>query len=133
MRSGLDGPLYVLRGYGLEFLNVDVIPSLEIVLMTAKSVDPGEMTRSATFQLGFHFLSNSAFCQTPFRGFQHTKGYRHLYRVGKHVLMCVLIHCTDILFLPVNKRHSLCRLAIFSISSLYHFLSLSFPNRLLPY
>ena len=47
---------YILRGRGLKFSIYDLLVSLEIVLTSAKSVDPDEMPHYVPFYLGLHCL-----------------------------------------------------------------------------
>ena len=66
MYEGWKFPLYILRGHSSKFLN-DVLKSLEIVLTSAKSVDPDEILHYAAYYLGLHCLQ-----KYPFMGFQNT-------------------------------------------------------------
>ena len=61
--------LYMLRGHRTEFPNYDVFLSLKIVMVSANSIDPDEMTRYVAFHLGLYCLP-----KYPFMGFQNTKG-----------------------------------------------------------
>ena len=45
----LGHPLVILRGIRLEFPNNDIFPSLKIVSISAKSVEPDQIPQKVTF------------------------------------------------------------------------------------
>ena len=55
-------------GHRSELIKYDVFLFLKIVLTSAKSVYPDEMSCYAAFHLGLHCLP-----KYPFKGFQHTR------------------------------------------------------------
>ena len=63
-----------LRGLRLEFSNYAVFLSLNIVWMTAKSVDHDEMPQFAAFHLG-----SSLIVKIPVYMFPAYKGFRSIY------------------------------------------------------
>ena len=57
------------KGSQVKFSKFCCFLSLNVVLISANSADPGEMKHYAAFHLGLHRLP-----KYPFRGFQYSKG-----------------------------------------------------------